>query len=213
MQQERSVILLTPLARNALDDYRYRYEGRSPFSGAPLVSTPMQENKMIARTPASPTAPPGPADAPRCQFQVGDIFLEIVPHSSDTPADAQIIYATFETEGQRFVVRRIEVPPAVANPLLALLTNRERDIVHRVAAGLRNKQIAYELHLSEYTVAAYVKQICYKLQVRNRTAIVTRCMQLVSRGDDSQHAGSAGPRQLQQVMEGALRPPIATPVR
>lgn len=200
MPQERAVILLTPLARNALDE-------------APLVSMPLQENTMIARIPASPTAPPRSADTPRCQFQVGDIALEIVPHTSDTPADDPTVYATFEIEGQRFVVRRAEAPPTPSNPLMALLTNRERDIIHRVAAGLRNKQIAYELHLSEYTVAAYVKQICYKLQVRNRTAIVTRCMQLVSRGDDGLNASSAGPRQLQQVMEGALRPPVATPVR
>lgn len=149
---------------------------------------------------------PAPTVARTCHFTVGDVPLEIV--AVDQPAEdgAAGIYASFELAGCRYVVRQA-TPPGVSlpRPLASLLTNRERDIVQRVAAGLRNKQIADELHLSEYTVAAYIKQICYKLQVRNRTAIVTRCMQLLSCGEDGRSA-SANPRQLQQVMEGAFKP-------
>lgn len=61
--------------------------------------------------------------------------------------------------------------------LTDLLTSREMQIVELVSTGLRNKQIASRLQLSEYTVAAYVKQICHKLQVNNRTAMVSRCFQ------------------------------------
>lgn len=146
------------------------------------------------------------ASTAMCRFAVGETPLEIIAHPGPPQADeANTIYASFELGGQCFVVRKVQHHPAAVSPLMSLLTNRERDIVHAVAAGLRNKQIAHELHLSEYTVAAYIKQICYKLQVRNRTAIVTRCMQLSSSGEDGLSA-SAAPQQLRQVMEGAFKP-------
>lgn len=86
--------------------------------------------------------------------------------------------ASFEHRGVHFVV--CEVAGAQARDRLCeILTLREREIARLVAAGLRNKQIADELRLSEYTVAAYIKHICYKLQVRNRTAMVTRCGELL----------------------------------
>lgn len=48
------------------------------------------------------------------------------------------------------------------------LTEREGQILERVAAGLLNKEIAQELFLSEKTVKHYMTNILHKLQVRNR---------------------------------------------
>lgn len=141
-----------------------------------------------------------------CQFFVGETLLEIIPQSAQPTTDAcASVYATFQVSGQCYEVRKCAEQPEANSPLLNLLTKRERDIVYRIGAGLRNKQIAFELHLSEYTVAAYVKQICYKLQVRNRAAMITRCMQLQASGEDGQ-SPSATPHSLQQVMEGAFKP-------
>jgi DNA-binding CsgD family transcriptional regulator len=155
---------------------------------------------------ARPLAPrKDQASTAMCRFAVGETPIEIIAHPGPPQADeASTVYASFELDGQCFVVRKAQHQAPAVSPLMSLLTNRERDIVHAVAAGLRNKQIAHELRLSEYTVAAYIKQICYKLQVRNRTAIVTRCMQLSSSGEDGLSA-SAAPQQLRQVMEGALK--------
>lgn len=115
-----------------------------------------------------------------CRFALGNVLLEVICCSARRDADGtDKPVASFDHEGAHFEVR--EVPcagPQPADPLHEILTAREREITRLVAAGLRNKQIAYELRLSEYTVAAYVKHICYKLQVRNRTAMVTRCNQL-----------------------------------
>lgn len=115
---------------------------------------------------------------PICTFAVGQSQLGIfVDRAAAKPADAtQRPLATFEHAGVHFVVRELGRSPGDA--LGELLTLREREIARLVAAGLRNKQIAFELRLSEYTVAAYIKHICYKLQVRNRTAMVTRCNEL-----------------------------------
>jgi DNA-binding NarL/FixJ family response regulator len=48
------------------------------------------------------------------------------------------------------------------------LNERERVILEHVAAGASNKEIAYQLHLSDKTVKHYVTNILQKLQVRNR---------------------------------------------
>jgi len=48
------------------------------------------------------------------------------------------------------------------------LTERERDILEGLAAGLSNKEIGQKLYLSEKTVKHYMTNILQKLQVRNR---------------------------------------------
>ena len=48
------------------------------------------------------------------------------------------------------------------------LTDRERQILERVAAGLSNREIAQQLFLSEKTVKHYMTNILQKLHVRNR---------------------------------------------
>jgi DNA-binding CsgD family transcriptional regulator len=114
-----------------------------------------------------------------CRFAVGTTEVEVLARRTlpkDGREEGQL--ACFEHAGVHFVLREVPTGPPALDPLCEILTVREREIVRQVASGLRNKQIAYELRLSEYTVAAYIKHICYKLQVRNRTAMVTRCNQL-----------------------------------
>ena len=55
-------------------------------------------------------------------------------------------------------------------------TERERQILDQVAAGLSNKEVAAQLHLSEKTVKHYMTIIMEKLGVRNRVeaALVAR---------------------------------------
>jgi two-component system, NarL family, nitrate/nitrite response regulator NarL len=53
------------------------------------------------------------------------------------------------------------------NPLDEL-TDRERQILEKVAAGLSNKEIAQQVFLTEKTVKHYMTNILQKLQVRNR---------------------------------------------
>lgn len=48
------------------------------------------------------------------------------------------------------------------------LTQREREILENLAAGLSNKEIGEKLFLSEKTVKHYMTNILQKLQVRNR---------------------------------------------
>ncbi len=57
------------------------------------------------------------------------------------------------------------------NPsLLETLTEREMEILSKVALGYRNKQIADVLYISESTVKVHMKSLLKKLQVKSRTA-------------------------------------------
>ncbi|RWQ90953.1 LuxR C-terminal-related transcriptional regulator [Sinorhizobium meliloti] len=53
--------------------------------------------------------------------------------------------------------------------LVAELTRREQEVLHLVASGMSNKQIARKLDLHEKTVKHHMTQIMAKLDVANRT--------------------------------------------
>ena len=61
----------------------------------------------------------------------------------------------------------------IANPPADLnsLTRREQEITHDVGRGLRNKEIARRLNISEKTVKSHLNNIFRKLQVDNRFAV------------------------------------------
>ena len=54
------------------------------------------------------------------------------------------------------------------------LTDREREILHHVAQGLMDKQIAARLGISTHTVRNHVRRIYDKLQVHSRTQATTK---------------------------------------
>ena len=55
------------------------------------------------------------------------------------------------------------------------LTARELQIASFVAIGCPNKQIASRLHISEWTVATYLRRIYSKLGVDSRAAMIYKC--------------------------------------
>jgi DNA-binding NarL/FixJ family response regulator len=56
------------------------------------------------------------------------------------------------------------------------LTDRELDVLRQVVAGLRNKEIAAQLGISENTVKFHLRNILDKLHAQNRAEVVARAM-------------------------------------
>lgn len=56
-----------------------------------------------------------------------------------------------------------------ADPL-SVLTERELDVLHELAQGLSNKQIAASLNIAEQTVKVHIRNLLRKLNVRSRVA-------------------------------------------
>ena len=96
-----------------------------------------------------------------------------------------VTYLLKETLGKELVtiIRDVHagggpIPAEVARKLAdrltqPLLTLREFAVLRLIAAGLRNKEIAAQLGITEQTTQGHVKNILMKLQVRDRTEAVT----------------------------------------
>jgi two-component system nitrate/nitrite response regulator NarL len=85
-------------------------------------------------------------------------------------------------------------------PLSKELSFREKQIVSLISQAKLNKEIAYDLHLSEGTVKEYLNRIFRKLSVGNRTALAVWAL---TRG-----AGAAWP-----AAETADRDPVLPSLR
>jgi two-component system, NarL family, response regulator len=70
------------------------------------------------------------------------------------------------------------IPSSVAKQLAQRashpgLSNREVEVVRLIAKGMRNKEIALALSLSEETIKVHIKRILAKLNATDRTAAVS----------------------------------------
>lgn len=60
------------------------------------------------------------------------------------------------------------------------LTPREKEVMHAVVSGLMNKQVAFELGISEMTVKLHRMSVMRKMQCRSLAALV-RCVEQLQR--------------------------------
>jgi len=90
---------------------------------------------------------------------VGDRAIDLAVKTS-TYADGGTIHRVVPTFG-----------PGAA---LEQLTEREREVLARVAVGATNQQIAEELVVAESTVKTHVKHILRKLGVSNRAQAISQ---------------------------------------
>ncbi|HEY7357254.1 MAG TPA: hybrid sensor histidine kinase/response regulator transcription factor [Ktedonobacterales bacterium] len=75
----------------------------------------------------------------------------------------------------KLVDRLGRLPQAAAS---SLLTAREHEVLRALAGGLRNKEIARQLQVSERTVTFHLAHIYQKLDVTSRTEALSRALEL-----------------------------------
>lgn len=96
-------------------------------------------------------------------------------HKSVGPADIRRAIETV-LSGEVYVPEGMEIPAEDAQSALmrrlATLTPQQVRVLMMLSDGLMNKQIAYELSISEATVKAHVSAILQKLDVDSRTQAV-----------------------------------------
>jgi DNA-binding CsgD family transcriptional regulator len=77
----------------------------------------------------------------------------------------------FRGESGKRVCQSCAVPKDVKKPLNPTLSFRERQVVNLICKAKLNKEIAYELHLTEGTVKEYLNRIFRKVGATNRTEL------------------------------------------
>jgi DNA-binding NarL/FixJ family response regulator len=93
------------------------------------------------------------------------------------------VLKSIETQELLEIIRKVHtgrkcIPANIATKLAEHfghenLTARELDVLHLIRNGLRNKQIAGDLGISETTVSFHIKNLVDKLQANDRTHAVT----------------------------------------
>jgi RNA polymerase sigma factor (sigma-70 family) len=66
-----------------------------------------------------------------------------------------------------------EVDGDIVENVLAVLTDREREIMRLVSEGLSNKAVARQLNISQGTIKVHLHHIYQKLEINNRTVLAT----------------------------------------
>lgn len=122
-------------------------------------------------------------------FVVGDrlFIVALTPERPSQSMNEELCH--FTVAGLRLLVfeankrHRLNGNPA-ADDVARRLTGRELEIAVLVAQGCSNKNIAYRLQISEWTVSTYLRRIFAKLDVDSRAAMVYRCAPLIDRVAD-----------------------------
>lgn len=71
-----------------------------------------------------------------------------------------------------------EIPQTKAHPLIDPLSKRELEVLHLIAAGLSNQEIAQQLVIAVSTVKSHINHIYSKLSVNSRTQAVAQAQTL-----------------------------------
>jgi LuxR family maltose regulon positive regulatory protein len=103
------------------------------------------------------------------------LLTQIAPYTTASPTYLQKLLDALLTP--------IETPPTIQRreeqtERTTLLTARELEVLHLLADGASNQQIAHQLVISLHTVKLHVKHIFNRLAVTNRTGAVARAREL-----------------------------------
>ena len=120
-------------------------------------------------------------------FLLKDVRPEQLAEAVRVVADGEALLAPTIT--RRLIEQFVRRPPASGGrpDELAELTEREIDVLRRVARGLSNAEIASALFLSEATVKTHLTHILTKLKLRDRVQAVVVAYEsgLVQAGENS----------------------------
>lgn len=154
---------------------------------------------MVIRKDTSPTAPSimidrtSSASAVLTEFCLDNTRCLVVPENGELGRSLSAndsgmarFLGNLDLDGQRYAVYARTGTARAGGPgddvRLTSLTAREIQIIRLICLGNVNKQIAHKLHISEYTVKTYIKQIFCKLNVHSRSAMVFRCASWATAG-------------------------------
>lgn len=143
-----------------------------------------------------------------CDFCLaGNRCWVVVASTAETLLDSDSFVAIrcFDVAGRTLAIIQQAMQEQQKDGLSRLLTARELQIATLVAMGCPNKQVADKLHISEWTVATYLRRIFAKLGVESRAAMTFRCASLICKHNgqaEEDCAFTAGSPTQRQLLRG-----------
>jgi DNA-binding CsgD family transcriptional regulator len=115
-----------------------------------------------------------PFEAARARYDLGRALAAGEPqlgidHLRRALDGFEALGAALDADRAAAALRALGVPARTGAKGVGLLTDRERQVLDLLAAGLSNPEIAERLHVSRKTAAHHVSHILTKLGLRNRT--------------------------------------------
>ncbi len=116
-------------------------------------------------------------------YRLGRELAAAIPSATLIPLDGNAHFPwAGDTTSVARALRSVLAPEAPARggaqPAAVLLSGREREVLSLVASGLRDREIAEQLVLSQHTVHRHVANIRHKLGRGSRTAAVAEAARL-----------------------------------
>ncbi|MFL1406126.1 response regulator [Marinobacter sp. M1N3S26] len=117
-----------------------------------------------------------------------------IPKSAPLPEITEAIQAVLEgdmwlPEGVAEKLEQMQAESTDFSDRLASLTPQQFRVLGMLAEGMLNKQIAYDLDVSEATIKAHITAVFRKLGVRNRTQAVIAIQQMELDPSDTSLSG------------------------
>lgn len=128
-------------------------------------------------------------DGVLCEFSFDNrdcLVIELPENTDISICDCHTVVeiCRFEVHNRRYaIVTKASKQKTDELNLTTLLSARELQIATLVALGCPNKQVADKLHISEWTVATYLRRVFAKLGVDTRAAMTYRCAALICKQD------------------------------
>ena len=161
------------------------------MAGARVTGNARAVRAAVDVAAAVPAGPRRPARA--CEFELEGHRCVVAPleprHQGASAGEQESgwpVIGLLTVSGRAYLVHCApensvdSLPPGQgdAEPVVAdMLTERELQIAVLVSRGRLNKQIAHQLHISEYTVSTHLRRIYNKLGVSSRAAMVARILE------------------------------------
>jgi len=106
------------------------------------------------------------------------LLAQWLAHAGAGPLRDYAIHLLSHFDAEPYVVTAAQRTASATSKLVEPLSQRELEVLHLIALGRTNKEIAQQLVVAPGTVKAHTSHIYRKLDVANRTEAVTRARQL-----------------------------------
>ena len=135
---------------------------------------------------------------------IKDVSPEVLLQSLRQVADGQRLLPLLSSDLE---LAREQSDIAVTENVLAVLTERERQIMRLVSEGLSNKEIGRRLNITDGTIKVHLHNIYQKLEINNRTVLAALAISYQDRAgfpSGNQVAGLAPVQQRPEKSEAPL---------